>query len=69
MAGSSIRARAACKRSSTRSGEDDLRATGLDFHRPFVEDVYADADREMDLLVAKCRASGLWTPGPLALPA
>jgi len=49
--------------------EDDLRATGLDFHRPFVEDVYADADREMDLLVAKCRASGLWVPGPLALPA
>jgi hypothetical protein len=41
----------------------------LDFHRPFVEDVYADADREMDLLVAKCRASGLWVPGPLALPA
>lgn len=49
--------------------EDDLRATGLRFHRPFVEDVYADPDREMDLLVAKGTEIGLWGSGPLALPA
>lgn len=33
--------------------EDDLRATGRDFHRPFVEDIYADPDAEMDKLEAK----------------
>lgn len=40
--------------------EDDLRATGLEFHRPFVEDVYANPDHEMDLLVAKGSEIGLW---------
>ncbi len=49
--------------------EDDLRATGLEFHRPFVEELYAEPAHEMDRLLDKCRASGLWTPGPLALPA
>ena len=49
--------------------EDDLRATGLEFHRPFAKEIYADPAHEMDLLLDKCRASGLWVPGPLALPA
>jgi hypothetical protein len=43
--------------------EDDLRATGLTFHRPFVEDLYADPATQMRLLhdkQAEIRRSQPW---------
>ena len=33
--------------------EDDLRASGFDFHRAFAEDLFAQPDREMDRIRAR----------------